>query len=54
MDLVLEVRNKYLDKILVPYGNIFQCLGGYFVPNIWDIRFSGVDKVFDTITLIVD
>ena len=29
MDSVLEVINKYLDKIMVPFGNIFRSLGIY-------------------------
>ena len=54
MDLVVKARNKNLDNILVPYGNIFQCLGGFFVTEVWDIYIIVVNKVPNKITIIVD
>ena len=46
--------NKYPDKILVPYGKIFRCLGGCFITMALDIRIVGVNKVLNKITTIVD
>ena len=54
MDLVVEVINKDTNKIMAPYGKISQCLDGYFSTNVWDIRISGVNKVLNKMTIIVD
>ena len=53
MDLVVEVIYKDVDKILVTYGNIFQCLGAYLVKNVQDICISIFNKVLNTIKTIV-
>ena len=50
---VANVRIKYADKIIVHYGKIFQCLGGFFLMKVWDIGVSDVDKVFNKIKVIV-
>ena len=52
MNLVLEVRNKYQDNIMVPRGKISQCLGECLVIKVWYIRVSDSDKVFNTFTVI--
>ena len=44
----------YTDKIVVPYGKIFQCLGGFFVIKVSDIHINGDNKVLNKITIIVD
>ena len=54
MNLVLEVINKDPDEVILPYGKIFQCLVEFFVTNIWDIRVSGVYKILNTITVIMN
>ena len=54
MDLILEVRNKDRDKIRIPYGNKFQCLGGCFVTKVCISVSEIVDKVLNTITVIMD
>ena len=54
ISLVSKVINKYPDKILVPYGKIFRCLGGCFITMALDIRIVGVNKVLNKITTIVD
>ena len=54
MDSLVEVRNKYLDNTLVPYGKRFLCLGGFFVTKVGDICIRGVNKVLNTITIILD
>ena len=52
MYLVGEIRNKDPDKILVPHGKIFQCLGRCFIMKVWDIRIIGVKRFLNTITSI--
>ena len=54
MDLVVEIGDKDMDNILVPYGKRVQYLGGFFVTRVWDIRIICVEKVFNTIKIIVD
>ena len=54
MDLILEVINKYTDKILLQFGNIFQCLGLCWVSDIGGILIVDGEKVLNMFTVILD
>ena len=53
MDSVLNVSTKYPDKIMISFGNMFQCFGVCWVTEIYYIRISYSYKVINTLIVIV-
>ena len=54
MDSISKFINKYMHKILLPFENILQCIGVYWVANIWDVLIVYGNKVLNIITFIVE
>ena len=50
----MEVKNKDLDKIMIPYENRLLFLGIFLITKVWDIHISDVNEVPNTITVILD
>ena len=54
MDLVIIIVNNGPNEVMVPKIKGYQFLGGCFIVSVSGTRFINVDKVFNTLTVIVN